>query len=144
MTDGPGGDGRDVGGTGSGGPGVGGVGEEAVKLLQALQDWARESGSDYADATAAGVGSATAAVHRLDEHIATDGADCTYCPLCRVISAVRGTSPEVRDHLRSAGTSLLQAAAGMLATTVPDQGAQHRDSPMEKIDLSDDDEWEDD
>ena len=32
---------------------VGGVGEEAAKLLQALQDWAKESGSEYADATAA-------------------------------------------------------------------------------------------
>ena len=126
-----------------GGP-VGGVGEEAVKLLQALQDWAKESGSDYADATAAAAASAAAGVHHLDEHIATGGADCTYCPLCRVISVVRGTSPEVRDHLRSAGTSLLQAAAGLLATTVPDQAAKHRDSPMEKIDLSDDDEWEDD
>ena len=139
MTDRP-----DGGGPDPDDPAVGGVGEEAVKLLQALQDWARESGSDYADATASAVAAATAGVHHLDEHLATGGADCTYCPLCRVISAVRGTSPEVRDHLRSAGTSLLQAAAGMLATTVPDQGARHRDSPMEKIDLSDDDEWEDD
>lgn len=132
------------GGTGSDGPAVGGLGEEAVKLLHALQEWARDSGSDYADAAASAVASAAAGVQHLDEHVATGGADCTYCPLCRVISAVRGTSPEVRDHLRSAGTSLLQAAAGMLATTVPDPGAQHRDSPMEKIDLSDDDEWEDD
>ena len=132
------------GGAGSDGPAVGGIGEEAVKLLHALQGWARESGSDYADAAASAVASAAAGEHNLDEHVATGGADCTYCPLCRVISAVRGTSPEVRDHLRSAGTSLLQAAAGLLATTVPDQGAKHRDSPMEKIDLSDDDEWEDD
>lgn len=102
--------------------GVGGVGEEAAKLLHALQDWAEGSGS---------------------EHTAADGADCTYCPLCRLISAVSGTSPEVRQHLSTAAYSLMQAAAVALATTVPDRTATRRDASREKIDL-DDDEWEDD
>ena len=122
---------------------VGSVAEEAAKLLHALQDWAKESGSEYAGAAASAAEGAASAVHRIDEHIATGSAECSYCPVCRVISAVRATSPEVRQHLTTAGTSLLHAAAGLLATTVPEPSKQRRDGPVEKIDLSDDD-WEDD
>ena len=122
---------------------VGSVAEEAAKLLQALQDWAKESGSEYAGAAASAAEGAASAVHRIDEHIATGSAECTYCPVCRVISAVRETSPEVRQHLTTAATSLLHAAAGLLATNVPEPSKGRRDGPVEKIDLSDDD-WEDD
>jgi len=141
MSEGPDGTG---GGTGhpSGEP-VGRVGEEALKLLEALQGWARQSGSDYADATASAAAGAASTVHQVNEHLATGGADCTYCPLCRLISVVRGTSPEVKQHLTSAAASLMQAAAGALATPVPEPGTARRDSPVEKIDLTDG-EWEED
>ena len=122
---------------------VGSVAEEAAKLLHALQDWAKESGSEYAGAAASAAEGAASAVHRIDEHIATGSAECTYCPVCRVISTVRETSPEVRQHLTTAATSLLHAAAGLLATNVPESSKGRRDGPVEKIDLSDD-EWEDD
>ena len=122
---------------------VGSVAEEAAKLLHALQDWAKESGSEYAGAAASAAEGAASAVHRIDEHIATGSAECTYCPVCRVISTVRETSPEVRQHLTTAATSLLHAAAGLLATNVPEPSKGRRDGPVEKIDLSDDD-WEDD
>jgi hypothetical protein len=121
---------------------VGSVGEEAVKLLQALQDWAKESGSDYADATTGAVSGAAATLRDINEHIATGSDDCRYCPICQAISLVRSTSPEVREHLSSAASSLLQAAAGVLATPVPDQDAR-RNGAVEKIDL-DDGEWEED
>ena len=122
---------------------VGSVAEEAAKLLHALQDWAKESGSEYAGAAASAAEGAASAVHQIDEHIATGSAECTYCPVCRVISTVRETSPEVRQHLTTAATSLLHAAAGLLATNVPEPSKGRRDGPVEKIDLSDDD-WEDD
>jgi hypothetical protein len=123
---------------------VGSVGEEAVKLLQALQDWAKESGSDYADATAGAVSGAASTLRDLNEHIATGSEDCKYCPVCQVISLMRSTSPEVRTHLSSAASSLLQAAAGVLATSVPDQDSR-RDGAVEKIDLDDrDDDGTDD
>ena len=133
-------------------PSVGSVGEEAVKLLQALQDWAADSAADSAADHAGAASSAAAGAATtwrwVNEHVATGGADCRYCPLCQVISMVRGTPPEVRDHLASAATSLMHAAAGMLATTVPDAGARRRGpggagTPVQKIDL-DDQEWEDD
>jgi hypothetical protein len=123
---------------------VGSVTEEAAKLLHALQDWAKENGSDYAEATAQAAAGAASKVSELNEHIATGGEDCRYCPVCQVIAAVRGTSPEVRHHLGVAATSLMQAAAGLLATPVPDPETARRDAPVEKIELNDDDEWEDD
>ncbi len=141
--DGPGGPGA---GPDAGGPGpepVGSLGEEAVRLLAALQGWARESSGEYADAAAAAAGGLSAAARRVDEHVATGGEDCRYCPVCQVISAVRGTSPEVREHLTSAAGSLLKAAAGLLGTEVPDAGSGERRGGVERIDL-DDDEWEDD
>ena len=123
---------------------VGSVGEEAAKLLTALQGWARDSGSDYATAAAGAANGAASSLNAINEHIATGADDCRYCPLCQVISAVRATSPEVKQHLTSAGTSLLQAAAGVLAAHVPDESKRSRHSGVEKIDLSDGDDWEED
>lgn len=125
-------------------PPVGGVGEEAVKLLQALQEWARESGHEYGESVEAAAAGAGGFLQNVNEHIATGGRDCSYCPVCRVISAMRATSPEVRQHLTTAASSLLQAAAGVMATHVPDGTAARPDGPVERIDLSDDGEWEDD
>jgi len=122
---------------------VGSLGEEAVKLLSALQGWAKESGSDYAHAAAGAASSGSSSLSFINEHIATGGKDCRYCPLCQVISAVRQTSPEVKQHLASAATSFLQAGVGILATHAPDQSKGRRESGVEKIDLSDGDDWED-
>jgi hypothetical protein len=123
--------GRPTGQPGAGQP-VGSVGEEAAKLFGALSDWAREQGADYAG-TAAGAGSAfAAAAHDVNEHLATGSQDCRYCPVCQVIHAVRQTSPEVRTHLAVAASSLVQAAAGLLATHT---GDQRESAPVEKIDL---------
>lgn len=116
---------------GSGEP-IGNVGEEAAKLFAALSGWAKDQGTDYAG-TAAGAASAVSdAMHNLNDHIATDGEDCKYCPLCQVIGAVRATSPEVKAHLAIAASSLMQAAAGVLATQVPSDA---KSSPVEKINL---------
>jgi len=117
----------------SGGPGddpVGSMSEEALKLLGALSGWAREHGSDLG----AGLG---AGLEGLDEHLATGAPECSWCPICRAVHAVRQTSPEVRAHLAVAASSLLQAAAGLLATAVPDD-ARERAAGVEHIDLEDD------
>ena len=66
--------------------------------------------------------------------MATGASECTYCPICQVVSLVRQTSPEVRAHLSAAAGNLLQAAAGLLETSVPrEDGAR----PVQKIDLDD-------
>ena len=124
---------------------VGSVGEEAIKLLSALQGWARESGSDYANAAADVASEATSSFHSLNEHIATGGKDCKYCPICQVISAVRETSPEVKQHLSTAATSFMHAVAGIMATQGADRAEKgSSDTGVEHIDLSDGDDWEDD
>jgi hypothetical protein len=105
---------------------VGSVGEEAAKLLEALQGWASGSG---APGFAGGLSD-------LHEHIATGDRECAYCPLCQAIGLFRQTSPEVRRHLTVAGSSLLQAAAALLETQVPPQ--RPPTSGVEKIDLDDD------
>jgi hypothetical protein len=113
---------------------VGSVGEEAVKLFSVLSGWARDAGVVSSEAAAdAGDGLANA-LRGIDEHIATGGEDCRYCPVCKVIHAVRETSPEVKAHLASAASSLMHAAAGVLATQVP---GSDRPSGVEKIDLDD-------
>jgi hypothetical protein len=120
---------------------AGSVAEEAAKLLQALQGWAKESGSDYAGAT----GAAAQKLASINEHIATGAADCKYCPVCQALALLRRTSPEVKAHLADAASSLLQAAAGAMATHVPEQSAERSsEQGVEKIDLSDDLDWEDD
>jgi hypothetical protein len=142
---------------GAGGPGgedlsVGTLGEEATKLLQALQGWAKEGGAQYAGAGASAAEGLSSAWEQVNEHLATGGDDCRYCPVCQVISAVRRTPPDVREHLVTAATSLMQAAAGLLATDVPAPGRRHGQDPVERIDLDegdrpgdqDDREWEDD
>jgi len=94
---------------------VGSIGEEAARLFGAFADLARD----------------------VDEHVATGGAECRYCPVCRAVHLVRETSPEVRAHLTSAVSSLVQAAAGLLATHVPEE---HRSGAtgVERIDLDED------
>jgi hypothetical protein len=121
---------------------LGNVAEEAAKLFEALQGWATQSGGEYADATAAAAGGAAHRLHGINEHVATGAPECAYCPLCQVISAVRGTSPEVRQHLASAASSMLKAVAGLMTTPVPDEGTGRHDTSVEKIEVSDD-EWED-
>lgn len=125
---------------GSVGEPVGGVGEEAAKLFGALSDWARDQGADHLGGLGgvAGMGQGLgAAARRAEEHLATGGADCRWCPVCQLIAVVRQTSPEVRGHLTAAAGSLMQAAAALLATPPHGQGQQ-----VEKIDLDDESVWD--
>ena len=120
---------------------VGSVGDEAAKLLGALSDWARDQGTDYAGSAVGAAGAFAHAVQDVNDHIATGSEDCRYCPVCKVIHVVRQTSPEVREHLSVAASSLLQAAAGLLATST----AHHsKPSTVEKIDLDAAADWDDD
>lgn len=121
-------------------PEIGSVGEEAMKLFGALADLAKQQTGDAAGGLGDLAGQAAAMAHELNEHIATDSAECRYCPVCRVVHAVRQTSPEVRTHLAVAASSLLQAAAGLMETLPAAQGTpgHPRGPEVERIDLDDD------
>ncbi len=122
---------------------LGSVSEEALKLVGALSDWAREHGSDLGTGLSGLADHAAAAARGADEHLATGAPECTWCPVCRAVHVVRQTSPEVRAHLAVAASSLLQAAAGLLATAVPEDdrdpttGVEHIDLEDEDIDRGD-------
>ena len=120
---------------------VGSVGEEAAKLFDALQDWAKaEDGSGAATGVEGLVDGLADRWRSVDEHVATGGQDCTYCPVCQVIHKVRGSSPEVRTHLAVAASSLLQAAATLIEARAahPSTGATGTEPHVTKIDLDDD------
>lgn len=120
---------------------VGSVGEEAAKLFGALADAARQHGGDMSEGLGGIAGHAASFAHQVNDHLATDAAECTYCPICRAVHVVRETSPEVRAHLATAASSLLQAAAGLLETLQPtprDGGGPPRGTAVEHIDLDPD------
>lgn len=132
---------------------IGSVGEEAMKLLGVFADLARQHGGDAASAASAMAGQASSFAQEVNDHLATDAAECRYCPICRVVHAVRQTSPDVRAHLTSAASSLLQAAAGLLETLPPPPGGagpggadgasgSPRGPSVERIDLDDGDPWD--
>ncbi len=122
---------------------VGSVADEAAKLLGALSGWARDR--DLDETLSGFADHATAAASAVDEHLDTGAAECAYCPICRTVHVVRLASPEVRAHLASAASSLLQAAAGVLATlpqpgsAAGASGTPGSGSEFEKIDLDGDD-----
>lgn len=118
---------------------VGSLGEEAAKLLGALSGWAREQATEAGDGLSGFAAHAAAAAHDVNEHLATGAAECTVCPLCRTVHAVRQLSPEVKAHLTTAVTSLAHAAAAVMAT--PDSSGA-RGGDVEHIDLGD--EWPED
>lgn len=134
-------------GSGADADAIGSVAEEAAKLFGALSGWAKTQGSDLGHGVADAASSAAHAAHEVNEHLATGSAECQFCPICRTVHVVRELSPEVRNHLAMAGANLMQAAAALMATAVPDQskpghGGRDASEDLEKIDI--DDQWPED
>ncbi|UFN45597.1 hypothetical protein [Nocardioides okcheonensis] len=124
-------------------PEVGSLGEEAVRLLGALSGWARDHADDAGDGLAGLAAQAAASARDLDDHLATGAAECTVCPICRTVHAVRQLGPEVTGHLAAAVTSLAHAANALLATHDAGRGAARRQpdgrGDVEHVDLDDPD-----
>ena len=70
---------------------------------------ARQQGADVGGGLGGLADQAASLAQEVNDHIATGSAECRYCPVCRVVHAVRETSPEVRTHLLDGGDL---AAAG--------------------------------
>ena len=100
--------------------GVGSVGEEAARLFAAFETWVKDA-----------AGGATAA---MDARVATDAAECQLCPVCRLISLMRGTRPEVFEHLADATTSMLAALRAAIDAH-EHSWASRRNSPVQHIDI---------
>lgn len=145
-----------TGGSGPNGerPPVGTLAEEATQLFAVLSGIARDQAAQYTAGAESMTASAASALRNVNEHIATGDAECTYCPICRVVHAARSASPEVKAHLSSALLSLAQAASSFMAppqaepqpTHDPHAGddfAAPADGHLHKIDL-DDGAWDQD
>ena len=122
---------------------VGSVAEETAKLIGALSGWAREHGEGLPSGLGHGLADAahglSGVAHNVNEHFATGSEDCAFCPICRGVHFVRTATPEVRAHLVTAASSLLQAGAALLATAPPTpDGTGRRTSAVQHIDLDGD------
>ncbi|MPZ62936.1 MAG: hypothetical protein GEU93_16925 [Propionibacteriales bacterium] len=104
---------------------VGSLGDEAAKLIGALQGWAREHAADGIP-QASGLASA---------YIADDSAACKVCPLCRLIAAGREINPQTIEQVGGAVASVLHSVADIIESAQDNAGRRH--DPVEKIDLSD-------
>jgi|BarGraNGADG00212_1021973.scaffolds.fasta_scaffold47455_1 hypothetical protein len=82
--------------------------DEALRLVSAVQDWARRS-FPQAD----------------DEHVA---GDCQWCPLCQFVAVLRGERPEVTERVAEAGTAVMSALRALVdaASSAGGSTGQHR------------------
>ena len=103
---------------------VGSLTEEAAKLIAALQGWTQEMRGRESD-------------DHDHDHAGHDelSAECRYCPLCNLARFAKAATPEVRDHLASAGLSLALAFKELMDNASP----RPDPTPVEKIDLQDGD-----
>lgn len=81
---------------------VGTFAEEAARLADAVQAWARGEGS----------GRSSAAVG----HVATGDAVCCVCPVCNLITVLRGERPELSSRLTESVAGLITAGQTLIET----------------------------
>lgn len=129
---------------------VGSWGEEATRLFASVAGWMGQHGADVHRQADEAVRHTCEELHRLaegfEEHVATGAQECSWCPVCRTIHAVRTVSPEVRTHLTAAAVSLAKAAAALLAaaphaasgSTGPHAGRPAPEDRVQHIRLDDD------
>lgn len=75
--------------------------------------------------------------------IATGAPECQDCPVCRAIALARESGPDVAEHVREAGRSLMAAALDVLAAyertrggrTGPDARGSGRGAAADPIDI---------
>lgn len=99
---------------------------EAVRILGAVQDWARQTFPAPPD----GHG----------------GPECQWCPLCQFAAVLRGERPEVTERVAEAGTALMSAMKAFMEAASSAAPGQSRPKPgpgpdggrVQRIDLGDD------
>ncbi len=93
---------------------LGSTAKEAVRLLSAVEGWART---------------------RFDsEHLRTGTAECTVCPVCQGVAAARQVGPETVTHLLDAAASFVAALRTVVAP-VAEPDLPRRAGGVEHIDV---------
>ncbi|MDQ4038605.1 MAG: hypothetical protein M3313_09725 [Actinomycetota bacterium] len=100
----------------SAGQPAGGPAQEARRLVEALGEWA------------------SSRLGAAEELIATGASECQVCPVCQLISALRGDRTEALTRLNDAWTAflaVLTASSGSPSTAspAPDVGRPERAEP---------------
>jgi hypothetical protein len=90
------------------------IGDEAAKLVDAVQDWVRRTLGD-------------------GSHIATGAPECTWCPICQLVAVLRGDRPDIAEKITEASASVIaalravvDAAAGAPAHRAPNAARVQR------------------
>ncbi len=100
---------------------VGSAAEEAARLLSAAEQWLR------------------ARTVLPVEGISTGAPECSVCPICQGISAVRHVRPETVEHLLDATASFVAALRTTVGTMAPPEGSRSARRPdVEHIHVQED------
>lgn len=102
---------------------LGSAAEEAGRLFAAVEDWARSHTGGLLDGA-------------LGENLATGAPECTVCPLCQAVHALRKVQPETVEHLLDAAASVLAALRSTVLGQPAGEGAgSGAGSGVEHIDV---------
>jgi hypothetical protein len=80
--------------------------DAGARLVDAMHEWAR---STFGEAESA--------------HIATGAPECTWCPVCQLITVLRGDRPEVTERLSTAASAVADALQALLDASARPQSA---------------------
>jgi hypothetical protein len=100
-------------------PPLGSAAEEAARLFAAVEQWARSRAGGLLD----------------EEHLATGSAECSVCPLCQTVHALRQVKPETVEHLLDAAASVVAALRSTVLGAPPDDPPPPSRSTVEHIDV---------
>jgi hypothetical protein len=76
---------------------LGSAAQEAARLVEALQQWARDASAD---------------------HLATGAAECTVCPLCRLVAALRDADPDTTAQVVETAVGAVSSAVALVEPAV--------------------------
>ena len=100
---------------------VGSAAEEAARLFAAAEEWVRTRTGGHLD------------------NLATGAPECTVCPFCQGIAAVRQVRPETVEHLLDSAASFVAALRTTVSAHVsPDGPAESRRPDVQHIDVRED------
>jgi hypothetical protein len=83
-------------------------------LADAVHEWARARFGDTDSA-----------------HIATGAPECSWCPICQLIAALRGERPDVTDKLAAAATAVVDVVGSLLNPPPGPDAESGKASPTE-------------